>query len=180
VTLPLSTPGIIAGVTTAFAWTFSAFATPQLIGGGFNVLLGEAGNDLLIGGSDRDVMIGGAGADRIIGNANDDLLVAGITAFDANDAALAAILAEWTSARDYATRVANLQGTGSGPRLNGDFFLLTDGPAATVSDDGATDTLTGSAGRDWFFANLDSGVLDRITDLNATEFAADLDFIFSP
>src|SRR5205814_8134041 len=34
VTLPLSTLGIIAGVTTAFAWTFSAFATPQLIGGG--------------------------------------------------------------------------------------------------------------------------------------------------
>ena len=34
VTLPLSTPGIIAGVTTAFAWTLSAFATPQLIGGG--------------------------------------------------------------------------------------------------------------------------------------------------
>src|SRR5258707_7378093 len=34
VTLPLSTPGIIAGATTAFAWTFSAFATPQLIGGG--------------------------------------------------------------------------------------------------------------------------------------------------
>jgi putative spermidine/putrescine transport system permease protein len=34
VTFPLSTPGIIAGVTTAFAWTFSAFATPQLIGGG--------------------------------------------------------------------------------------------------------------------------------------------------
>jgi putative spermidine/putrescine transport system permease protein len=34
VTLPLSTPGIIAGMTTAFAWTFSAFATPQLIGGG--------------------------------------------------------------------------------------------------------------------------------------------------
>jgi putative spermidine/putrescine transport system permease protein len=34
VTLPLSTPGIVAGVSTAFAWTFSAFATPQLIGGG--------------------------------------------------------------------------------------------------------------------------------------------------
>lgn len=34
VTLPLSAPGIIAGTTTAFAWTFSAFATPQLIGGG--------------------------------------------------------------------------------------------------------------------------------------------------
>jgi putative spermidine/putrescine transport system permease protein len=34
ITLPLSLPGIIAGMTTAFAWTFSAFATPQLIGGG--------------------------------------------------------------------------------------------------------------------------------------------------
>ena len=34
VTLPLSVPGIIAGAGTAFAWTFSAFATPQLIGGG--------------------------------------------------------------------------------------------------------------------------------------------------
>ena len=34
VTLPLSLPGVIAGTTTAFAWTFSAFATPQLIGGG--------------------------------------------------------------------------------------------------------------------------------------------------
>jgi putative spermidine/putrescine transport system permease protein len=34
ITLPLSMPGVIAGVTTAFAWTFSAFATPQLIGGG--------------------------------------------------------------------------------------------------------------------------------------------------
>jgi len=34
ITLPLSLPGIIAGFTTAFAWTFSAFATPQLIGGG--------------------------------------------------------------------------------------------------------------------------------------------------
>jgi len=34
VTLPLSGPGIVAGMTTAFAWTFSAFATPQLVGGG--------------------------------------------------------------------------------------------------------------------------------------------------
>ncbi|MCK8784383.1 ABC transporter permease [Roseomonas sp. NAR14] len=34
VTLPLSLPGVVAGLTTAFAWTFSAFATPQIIGGG--------------------------------------------------------------------------------------------------------------------------------------------------
>ncbi|AEQ53757.1 ABC transporter permease [Pelagibacterium halotolerans] len=34
VTLPLSMPGIAAAASTAFAWTFSAFATPQMIGGG--------------------------------------------------------------------------------------------------------------------------------------------------
>jgi putative spermidine/putrescine transport system permease protein len=34
VTLPLSGPGIVASLSTAFAWTFSAFATPQLVGGG--------------------------------------------------------------------------------------------------------------------------------------------------
>lgn len=34
VTLPLSMPGIVAGMITSFAWTFSAFATPQLVGGG--------------------------------------------------------------------------------------------------------------------------------------------------
>ncbi len=34
ITLPLSLPGVVAGFSTAFAWTFSAFATPQLIGGG--------------------------------------------------------------------------------------------------------------------------------------------------
>jgi putative spermidine/putrescine transport system permease protein len=34
ITLPLSAPGIISGFVTIFAWTLSAFATPQLIGGG--------------------------------------------------------------------------------------------------------------------------------------------------
>ena len=34
VTLPLSMPGIVSGFVTIFAWTLSAFATPQLIGGG--------------------------------------------------------------------------------------------------------------------------------------------------
>lgn len=41
VTLPLSGPGLIAGITTCFAWTFSAFATPQLIGGGQVNMIGN-------------------------------------------------------------------------------------------------------------------------------------------
>jgi hypothetical protein len=46
-------------------------------------------------------------------------------------------------------------------------------------DDAVKDTLTGSSGEDWFFANLGSGVLDKITDLHAEEFQPDLGFIMS-
>jgi hypothetical protein len=38
-----------------------------------------------------------------------------------------------------------------------------------VFDDAAADLLTGSSGIDWFFANLDGGVLDTITDLGDDE-----------
>lgn len=34
ITLPLSAPGVVSGVIVIFAWTMSAFSTPQLIGGG--------------------------------------------------------------------------------------------------------------------------------------------------
>ncbi len=44
-----------------------------------------------------------------------------------------------------------------------------------VHDDGVEDILTGSSGRDWFFANLDSGVLDRITDLKGDERTNEID-----
>ena len=75
---------------------------------------GGAGDDLRIGGRARDLLIGGAGAGHLIGGAGDDILIGGTTAFDANEQALAAIRAEWNSARDFATRAANLAGTGTG------------------------------------------------------------------
>jgi hypothetical protein len=149
-------------------------------GDGNDWLFGDAGDDLLVGGGGRDLLVGGLGADRIVGNADDDIIIAGATAYDAAGAALSAIMAEWTSTRDYATRVANLQGTGTGTsfanRLNGTTYLLAD---LNVYDDGAADTLTGSEGLDWFFANVDFGVKDKITDLSAKEFANDLDFILA-
>jgi parallel beta-helix repeat protein len=149
-------------------------------GSGTNIELGGNGDDLLTGGSGRDLLIGGNGADRIVGNASDDILIAGKTSFDGDRTALRLILAEWNRTdEDYATRVANIQGTGSGGtfsgRLNGSTFLQAN---ATVIDDGAADVLTGNSGQDWFWANFKgSGVLDKITDLSAAEFANDLDFI---
>jgi hypothetical protein len=106
-----------------------------------------------------------------------DLLIGG------TGPALCAIMPEWTSFRDYATRTANISGTGSGSsfdaRQNANFFLTTQEAQPTVSDDATKDTLTGSSDQDWFFANLDTGILDKITDLSASEFAEDLDFILS-
>jgi Ca2+-binding RTX toxin-like protein len=154
-------------------------------GAGNDSLVGGDGDDLLVGGQGRDVMIGGYGRDRMIGNADDDILIAGHTSHDSNAAAIRSILAEWTSGRSYAERVANLMGTGSGAsfaaRANADVFLKTDGPAATVSDDLVQDILTGASGQDWFLFNLDGDgsnpQRDRATDLHASEFANDIDFI---
>ena len=49
----------------------------------------------------------------------------------------------------------------------------------SVFDDDQKDTLTACSGQDWFFANLDGGIKDKITDLSSAEFASDLDFILS-
>jgi uncharacterized delta-60 repeat protein len=147
---------------------------------GADILLGGDGDDLLVGGPGRDLLIGGRGADRLVGRADDDILVAGDTAYDdvliaENHQALDAILAEWNSDCGYDVRVKNLwDGSGSATRLNGSAFLAAD---VTVFDDGAEDILTGNQGMDWFLCNKDSGVIDRITDLSAREFADDLDLI---
>ena len=117
---------------------------------GNDIVLGGDGNDLLDGGSGRDLMIGGNGVDRLIGGSDDDLLIGNRATLESNDAALQQILAEWTSNRTYAARVANLKGSGTGTRSNGNTFLNT----STVLDDGAIDTLMGSSGQDWFLGTV--------------------------
>ncbi|QDU28395.1 Bifunctional hemolysin/adenylate cyclase precursor [Anatilimnocola aggregata] len=137
-----------------------------------DIVVGNAGNDTLVGNAGRDLLIGGTGADNgeadlippgIDGGGGDDLLIAGTTSYDANIAALTAIMAEWTSGNNYATRVNNLrQGTGA----NGAYVLRVAGDsglgAATVFDDDDIDNLRGQAGLDWFFANsLEDLLIDR-------------------
>jgi Ca2+-binding RTX toxin-like protein len=146
--------------------------------GGYDVLDGGAGDDLLLGSHGRDLLIGGTGADRLLGNSDDDILIAGSLAFVNREAATAAIMAEWTSDHDYATRLANLSGrteaqgnAGFGDRLNAGYFLTA---GQTVLDDEDEDNVTGSGGDDWFFFDPD---LDRATDLRDEAFAGDLDDI---
>jgi putative spermidine/putrescine transport system permease protein len=48
VTLPLSLPGIVSGSVIVFAWTLSAFATPELLGGGRVRMIANVVRDLAL------------------------------------------------------------------------------------------------------------------------------------
>ncbi len=121
-------------------------------GAGHDVLDGQAGIDTLTGGTERDFLIGGLGADLLFGGNGDDILVGGTTNLTA--AAITAIMAEWTSGRNNAQRVANLQrGVGT------NFAFKLD--ATTIQNDSANDTVTGEADLDLFFQSP-GDVLDAI------------------
>jgi Ca2+-binding RTX toxin-like protein len=151
-------------------------------GVGSDILIGGDGADIMVGGDGRDLLIGGSGADNLVGDAQDDILIAGSTAHDANPAALMAILAEWTGNGTYNERVAHLTSTSAtGGGLNGSVRLIVDAGAVgqSVFNDSDIDTLTGSAGQDWFLANRiadNGGPLDVVIDLTTGETNTDIDF----
>jgi hypothetical protein len=131
-------------------------------GGGHDILVGGDGNDLLIGGPNRSVLIGGTGRDTLIAGNGDDLLIAGATPWvtQADTAALVAIRNEWIRMdASFAERISHLRGETSGG-LNGNYVLNS----TTVMEAGAADTLTGSGGQNWFWADQTQ---DTITDLNS-------------
>lgn len=139
-------------------------------GNGNDVVVGGADNDTITGGIGKDLVIGGTGADTLIANDADDILIAGWTVHDNSDLALGALLAEWTSARTYSARVANLKGqTTSG--VNATNYLR---PNLDVFDDASVDQLYGGSQRDWYFANLLSGTLDILADRTADELIEEL------
>jgi hypothetical protein len=131
---------------------------------GNDVLLGGLGNDNLLGGDGRDLLVGGSGADVLDGGNDDDILIGGLISYysEANNTLsanlFAAIMGEWTSAFDYATRIQHLTGALAGGR-NGTTRINS----TTVSNDGgAADTLFGRAGLDWFVVST----ADLVKDLN--------------
>ena len=147
------------------AWLFGGDGNDWLHGGGGNdVLVGGNGAAVLIAGKGRDLLIGGNGTARLHAHGDQDILIGGSTAFDHDETALAAIMAEWTSDHDRDTRIANLSGTGTGPdfdsRLNGNYFLTSDGPDPTVFVDQARDVLY-VRDIDWWFAGENDRVKER-------------------
>jgi hypothetical protein len=119
-------------------------------GGGNDILVGSSGNNVLnTSGSGRSILIGGTGSDNLTGGSGGDLLIGGNTDYDSNTGALQAILAEWTSADSYSTRISDIRNGGG---LNGSFKFNS----TTVHNDSQPDTLTGglnAAELDWFWAN---------------------------
>ena len=134
-------------------------------GSGNNVLIGGSGNDTLKGGSGRDLLIGSGGNDVLYGNGGDDILIGGGTYYGfegwgyEDEVSLGAIMAEWTSADNYATRVSDIVNGGG---LNGSATLASGG---YVYDAGGSSTLVGGAGQDLFFASS----TDTISDLQKNE-----------
>jgi hypothetical protein len=126
------------------------------------VIVGGAGDDKLTAGGGRSLLIGGLGRDVLDAartGRSGSILIGGSTTLDANDAALSAILAEWSSSRPRNARIANVErGCGGHRRLNGDAFLK---PTALI-DDGVRDILSGNAQRDWFIP----GAGDAVVKLN--------------
>lgn len=118
--------------------------------GNYNVLVGKGGNDTIDGGAGRDVVIGGTGADTLLGGVGEDVLIGGSTVHDNAPDALRDLGAAWYIGGLYLDRVNALR-TG----------LLA---PANVTDDGATDTMTGDAtDLDYFIGES----VDVITDLDA-------------
>ena len=110
-------------------------------GSGNNILIGNGASDTLTdNGTGGNILIGaGAGGDTITGNGN-DILISGTTKYDsdtaAHIAALDAILAEWTSADNYATRISKIMsgvGPGNADKLNSS-TITRDANANTLSD----------------------------------------------
>ena len=166
-------------------------------GAGNDVVFGDEGDDNIFGGEGRDILIGGLGSDRISGDGNEDILIAGYTlydssynntpplSFDQRRMAVEAMISEWASSLSQAQRKANLLGTPVGTtwndRKNGNAFLksnLLGSANNTVFDDFSVDYLTGGAGVDWFFANIDAeaGTLaDILLDRASAETQQDID-----
>jgi hypothetical protein len=136
VDLPLGQATGVSGGVSGIQNVIGASGGPA---GSYNILVGNGGNGLTGGNGRRNLLIAGATASTLIGGNDDDILIGGTTAYDMDNAALQAIMAEWVRTdEDYATRVSNLfAGTGTGGRVL---------DATTVFNNGGGNILRGHAG----------------------------------
>jgi acid phosphatase len=113
-------------------------------GGGPSVVVGSEGDDVIEGGTGRNVLIGGQGRDRLTAGPRGDILIAGSTDYDANLAALRAILREWAAPDvEYSDRMHRLSGL-QPDKYSGPFLTPAHEHFTRVSG-----ALQGGLNRDW-------------------------------
>ena len=145
--------------------------------GGDNIIVTGSGDDTIYGNFNGDasanetgghnVIIAGGGADTVYASGltpghmkgSGTILIGGVTTFDVTG--LSAIRSEWASTHVYADKIANITGTGTDTRKNGDYYLS---PGSTVLNDAAVDQLFGESGdsADWFFSDPILDVLAQV------------------
>ncbi len=142
--------------------TLDGGAGNDLLRGGLgdDILIGGDGNDQLFGSFGNNILIGGNGKDLIAGSFGDDLILTGSTSLSDNPEALQALMAEWSLATSYQSRVDNLLGNTTGG-ANGDFTLTPE----TVTNDNSADLVIGGFGQDLFLAgSAQDRVVGRLRD----------------
>ena len=80
-----------------------------------------------------------------------------------DEAALVAIMAEWTSGRSVSEQVVDL-GSGETSHTQSTTYEVvrtTEGETSMVRDDGQPDLITGLSSSDWFFAKLGEDITDE-------------------
>jgi Ca2+-binding RTX toxin-like protein len=131
------------------------------------VLVGGPGAITLTGGTGRDILIGGGGPASLHAGTAEHILIGGSTSYDANMAALAALVAEWSRPDvAYADRVHALLQGGTGTS-NG-AFVLDD---LTVTPQAGKSQLTGGTAQDWFWLSEKPKGPDTISGFTNGEVA---------
>ena len=150
----------ISPAVTLSAWLYGGSGTNYLYGGGGNdVIVGGPGTNYISGSGGFNLLIGGGGSNRpnyILGTTGNNIEISGTTSYNANQAALAAILQEWDSADSYSTRVSKI--TQTGLSVNGSTVVLNSTKIQRVA---AYEYLYGGSGQNLFFATQTGSTYGR-------------------
>jgi uncharacterized repeat protein (TIGR01451 family) len=142
------------------AWLYGGSGHDYLYGGGGNnVIVGGPGTNYISGGSGSNLLIGGGGGggpNYILGTTGNNLEISGTTSYDANQAALSAILQEWASGDSYSARVQKI--TQTGLSVNGSTVKLN---SSTIQRVAAYEYLFGGTGQNLYFATQTGSTFDR-------------------
>jgi hypothetical protein len=140
----------VAPAVSVPAWIFGGTGADTITGGaGRDLLFGNADNDVINGGDGNDVLVGGTGVDQLLGGNGNDGLSSGASTFET------ALFAGLCDLDDGSVSLS----------------------VSNVFNDLSRDVLTGGAGNDTFFRNINTGKnqkKDQVKDLTGSDTAFDV------